>query len=236
MSGDKGMYLRSNFSSPALVRVVGRWVSAPAPASGQDVAERLGQWLGVADVIALRAAHQAIAAPGPAHPGGARRAAIDDMEQELLRVRATLERSIAARDAGATREPDTGYAPYHRRYLDHQRRMAMATDELRDLARRVLAAASPRLAQLAELDAVLERMLGARAQQLLSSVPLLLKDRFEQLRRQQAGDTPDAPPPGAWLDTFAGEFQEALRAELELRLQPVAGMIEALGNEVKQQQ
>ena len=83
---------------------------------------------------------------------------------------------------------------------------------------------------------MLERMLGARAQQLLSSVPLLLKDRFEQLRRQQAGDTPDAPPPGAWLDTFAGEFQEALRAELELRLQPVAGMIEALGNEVRQQQ
>ncbi len=235
MSGDKGMYLRSNFSSSALVRVLGRWVSAPAPASGQDVAERLGQWLGVADVIALRAAHQAIAAPGPAHPE-ARRAAIVDMEQELLRVWATLERSIAARDAGATREPDTGYAPYHRRYLDHQRRMAMATDELRDLARRVLAAASPRLAQLAELDAVLERMLGARAQQLLSSVPLLLKDRFEQLRRQHAGDTPGAPPQGAWLDTFAGEFQEVLRAELELRLQPVAGMIEALGNEVKQQQ
>jgi hypothetical protein len=35
-------------------------------------------------------------------------------------------------------------------------------------------------------------------------------------------------------DTFGREFQEALLAELDLRLQPVTGMIEALGNDVKQ--
>ena len=97
------MYLRSNFSSPGLVRVLGRWVSAQTPASGQDVAERLGQWLSVADVITLRAAHQAIIAVDPASPSGAREPATVDLEEELLRTRAILEKSITARDAGATR-------------------------------------------------------------------------------------------------------------------------------------
>jgi len=234
--GGGGMYLRSNFSSSGLVRLLGHWMPLDAQPSGPDVAERLGQWLSVADVITLHAVHQSIKSTGAASPPGARPAGIFDVEDELLRVRATLERSIGARDAAAGPEPDTGYAPYHRRYLDQQRRMATSIDALRDRVRQTLAVVSPRLAQLAELDAVLERMLGRREQQLLSTVPLFLKERFEQLRRQRPGDSHALPPPGAWLDAFVREFQDALLAELEVRLQPVSGMIEALRVEVKQDQ
>lgn len=232
--GGEGMYLHRNFSSSGLVRLLGRWVPVDAPASGPDVAERLGQWLSVADVITLHAAHQSIKSTGAASPPGARPGGRFGVEAELLRVRAGLEQSIIARDATAAPEPDTGYAPYHRRYLEQQRRMATSIDALRDRVRQSLVVASPRLAQLAELDAVLERMLGRRAQQLLTTVPLCLKERFEQLRRQRPGDAHALPPPGAWLDSFVREFQEALLAELEVRLQPVSGMIDALRIEAKQ--
>lgn len=228
------MYLRGNFSTSGLVRVLGRWMPGEAAAPGQDVAQRLGQWLSVADVITLRAAHQSIDSPDAARPVRVRAAGTCDVQDALLRVREDLESAVTAREAAAAPEPDTGYAPYHRRYLEHQRRMAMSIGSLRDRVRQALATASPRLARLAELDAVLERMLGRREQQLLSTVPAFLKQRFEQLRGQHPGDAGAVAPPGALPDTFAREFQEALLAELDLRLQPVTGMIEALRNEEKQ--
>lgn len=230
------MYLHRNFSSSGLVRLLDRWVPVDAQASGPDVAERLGQWLSVADVITLHAAHQSIKSMDAPSPPGARPGGAFDAAAELLRVRASLEQSILARDAAAAHEPDTGYAPYRRRHLEQQRRMATSIDALRDRVRQTLAGVSPRLAQLAELDAVLERMLGRREQQLLAAVPLCLEERFEQLHRQRPGDAHAVPALGAGLDGFVREFQETLLAELELRLQPVAGMIDALRIEAKQHQ
>lgn len=230
------MYLHRNFSSSGLVRLLDRWVAVDAQASGPDVAERLGQWLSVADVITLHGAHQSIKSMGAPSPPAARAEGALDAAAELLRVRASLEQSIVARDAAAAPEPGTGYAPYHRRYLEQQRRMATSIDALRDRVRQTLAGVSPRLAQLAELDAVLERMFGRREQQLLATVPLCLKERFEQLHRQRPGDGHAVPAPGAWPDSFVREFQETLLAELEVRLQPVSGMIDALRIEAKQHQ
>ncbi|MDO9290156.1 MAG: DUF3348 family protein, partial [Hydrogenophaga sp.] len=58
----------SNFNRPALVRQLAGFLPAGAVAPGdaarQDVAERLGQWLNVADAISLSSAHAAIAAAG----------------------------------------------------------------------------------------------------------------------------------------------------------------------------
>lgn len=228
----EGWYLRSNFSNSRLVRLLGHWMPADDESPRQDVAERLAQWLSVADVIRLHAAHESIASLAAPAPAGARPADVAAAREELSRVRAALEQAVVTADAGTAREPEAAYAPYHRRYLDQQRRMGMSIDALRDRVRQALAGASPRLAQLAELDAVLARLFAAREQQLLATVPACLGERFEQLRRQQPDDA-DAASRGAWRDTFAREFREALLAELELRLQPVAGMIDALSNEMK---
>ena len=38
--------------------------------------------------------------------------------------------------------------------------------------------------------------------------------------------------PGAWLANFRDELLEALLAELDVRLQPAMGLIEAFSNEV----
>ena len=95
----------------------------------------------------------------------------------------------------------------------------MAIDALRGHLRQTLAQATPRLAQLAALDAVLDQMLGGREQKLLAGVPAWLKARFEQLRQSHPDD---------WPPLFEHELQQTLLAELDLRLQPLLGLVEAL--------
>jgi hypothetical protein len=221
--------LHKNFNRSGLVRLLGDWFPVGAEVSRLDAAERMGQWLSVPDTIALRTAHRSIqairSAPGASSPPG-------DLSQELQRVRETLVRSILASASEDAAEVDTDFALIQQRYLEQQRRMEMSIDALRGHARDTLAKCSPRLAQLAALDASLEHLLGAREQQLLSAVPAFLKKRFDQLRRQQADANEADPPTLDWTAAFAQDFQQALLAELDTRLEPIKGMIDALSNEL----
>ncbi|MCY1366520.1 hypothetical protein D9M69_534170 [compost metagenome] len=78
--------------------------------------------------------------------------------------------------------------------------------------------------------------MGARERSLLASVPALLEKHFKRLREadqaaQDANpDTPQPPPTAAagWLDVFGRDMQSVLRAELDIRMQPVEGLLEAL--------
>jgi hypothetical protein len=58
-------------------------------------------------------------------------------------------------------------------------------------------------------------------------VPVLLEKRFEQLRT--------APPQDKWQTVFSRDWQVILLAELDERLQPVVGLIEALTSENRTQ-
>ena len=220
--------MRSNFNRSALVRQIAGWLPASVEAPRQDLAERLGQWFNVADAIALSSAHQTLPAVArarrPAVPASAR-----VVQAELQRVRATLSQTITSppREAGdeGTDDTDAGFAPHHQRCMEQQRRMDMSIEALRGHVRKTLSLTSARLAQLAALDAVLEPMLGGREQRLLGTVPSFLKARFAELRQSQ---------PGGWQPLFEHELQQTLLAELDLRLQPVVGMVEALSQEVTQ--
>lgn len=257
--------MRGSFTSPfhrsALIRQLseGSGIGAAAPA-GQDFAERLGAWLSVADAITLRTALQIIPTTKPGKAAVAPNSARPALAEELQRVRAALTHSITTVEAALPSrgradhsshvavaapviplDPMAEFAMLHQRYGEQQRRMEMSVDALRAYARQVLSQTSPELAQLAALDGVMDKMLGGRAQHLLSTVPAFLKKRCEQLRRQGAaeaaanaetlfGAEPDAsqqPQPG-WLVQLAAEFEQALLAELDLRLQPIAGMADAL--------
>ena len=224
-------------------------MGAAAPA-GQDFAERLGAWLSVADSISLRTALQAIPATKFAKASVAPNSAPPALAEELQRVRATLTKSITTVEAtpssrsradhsahGAVNappiplDPAAEFAMLHQRYGEQQRRMEMSVDALRAHARQVLSQTSPELAQLAALDGVMDQMLGGREQHLLSTVPTFLKKRFELLRRQAVAEAEaDLSRLPAWLVQLTAEFEQALLAELDLRLQPVAGMAEALAH------
>jgi hypothetical protein len=221
-----------------LVRQLAGWLPEGVSAPRQDVAERLGQWLNVNEAIALRTTQAAVAAAGKAAarraaPPGDSQALHSELQQELQRVRAVLTRSITARDASHRPDPndlDIEWALFHQRLGDQQRRMALSVEALRGHVRQVLAQSTPELAQLATLDAAMEPLLAGREARLLGSLPAFLKARFVALRQQAADPSDSAPAPDdlRWLVTFANEFEQTLLAELDLRLQPVIGLIESL--------
>lgn len=193
---------------------------------GQDVAERLGQWLHVAEAIQLHAARGQLAMV--AQRVGLQRP--DDLrlrlQQELQRLRATLTRSIRTVDPAHKPDPgdlDTEFALYHQRLNDLQRRMEMGVDALRQLVRQQLAQVNP---ELAAMDAVMDPLFAGREQRLLTGLSAFLRARFVVLQ-QQAAETGSPAVPG-WLQTFSAEFEQLMLAELDLRLLPVVGLIESL--------
>jgi hypothetical protein len=136
--------------------------------------------------------------------------------------------------------PATAYVPYRRFYESHQRDMESSIQPLRTQVRKTVAKASPALQKLAELDATLEKILRERENKLLSKVPVLLRKRFEQLfkeHQKKLVDTQQADIPaewtraGGWLARFRSDMQMLLLAEVELRLQPAMGLIEAFKQE-----
>lgn len=242
---------RTSFDSSRLIRALSDLVSTDATPPRQSFADRLGQWLDFADAIALFSALNGStdAAGGPAtaeHPA---------LRDEFARVRGALLDSIntdgvltpgkarirlPAPAWHASTPGAADYLPYHRYYLAHQRDMGAAIAPLRASVRAGLAQRAPALRQLAALDGVLDQALAPRERSLLATVPQLLGRRFEQLHQahRSALPTPDDPArwlqPGAWLHTFCQDMRAVLLAELELRLQPVAGLLEALNEVTKQ--
>jgi hypothetical protein len=249
--------LRTNFSSSKLVRLLGDPASVGKAGASVDSAEQLSVLLGVFDAVTLRGALQAIhtmrAAPLPAGKSARVGRSVDVAEQvqqvRLVLVHAITTKPVAAVDAGASRrrgrnpeprpvpaapeEMVVDYAAFRQRHLDLQRQMDWMVPPLRVQVREAVAVVSPSLRQLAALDAVWEQLLAGREQKLLATIPALLKHRFEQLRTAQPQQ--DAPALwrqlGGWLDKFGKEQQAVMLAELDLRLEPVMGLVEAFQRE-----
>ena len=85
---------------------------------------------------------------------------------------------------------------------------------LRARLRAALTRKSADMARLAAMDAVLEQALGARERSLLATVPALLEKHFVRSH--------------AAAGVFRKDMQAVLLAELELRLQPIDGLLAAL--------
>lgn len=219
--------MSASVAGSPLVRLLGEWFPTDARASGMDFAERLSLWLGPVDAIGLQATHQAVRAMRSAAPGPrpARGGATGSLVEDLQRVRGLLAQAIAR----PLERPDEGrpdYKPYADRHFDLQRQMELAIPPLRAHVREVASRQSARLRQLATLDAAMEQMLAARGQALLAKLPARLKRRFDQLRASAADDANEEG-----LQAFDREWRQALLAELEVRLAPVAGLVEAAADE-----
>lgn len=224
----------------------------PTPPQQPAFAQRLAQWLAWTDAVALSGALKGAAATGPAQATPDRQRAADEAAGQLHRVRTALAKAIAddgspaspAGRAGPAAAPmprrpgaapaaaDTDFAPHRQRYLAHQHRMHIRIAPLRARVREALeASASPALVRLAAVDAVMEQALDTHEQTLLARIPALLERRFQRLRGAH-GTGPvaddDSPGHGAWLATFRHDLHAVLLAELDLRLQPVEGLVEAL--------
>lgn len=216
------------FHSPPLRRLLAGWAAeapagrAPAAGPGDGIAERLGQWLAWTDAVDLSAALNQPPAPVADGAMGAPPAAV--LAQALARLQADQARQIGTdpvylpgHATGALDDDDL--APYRRAAQARQRAMAAAVAPLRTRLRAALAAGSPAQAQLAALDATLEAALAGRERTALHSVVAQIERRARALRADSATD---------WRIRFHHDMQQALLAELDLRLQPLHGLLDAL--------
>jgi hypothetical protein len=245
---------RTHFHSSSLMRVLADLELASSAAAGSAFAEKLGLWVSFTDAIALSAMHnQTQPQVAPVHKHSAIPTAIAD---DVAKTRAGLVNLITQRGLlvggkayiPLPEPPDTAavgaaaYEPYRRFYTAHQREMESSLGPLRAKVRALLARLSPQLQQLAALDAALDNILCERESKLLTKVASLLQKRFMHLlrtRQQVLNNTGQADTPalwmkdGAWLARFCQEQQTVLLAELDLRLQPTLGLLEAYQNETQ---
>ena len=238
---------RTPVPGPAFIRLLACLTDADVPQSHHGLSDRLSQWIDWTRAIALsRALDGKVPAAAIDVP------VFDDaMEQEYARVRASLtsaitgdpELSPARQQVNEHRHAEQGgahaavdYTVFHQRYLSMQRAMQTATGRLRGRLRDMLSQKSAGMARLAEVDAVMELTLSPREQTLLAAVPALLGKHFERLHQAEQEPLADTPPseeapaaaPGAWLGVFRKDMQNVLLAELDVRFQPIEGLLAAL--------
>jgi len=245
---------RTSLHSSKLIRCLADLALIEGGDSGNAFAEKLAPWINFSDALPFSAVHgecNANKVTAQAAPHHATPAVRDEFERTQAQLANSIIKSFSP---GASRvhnrlpapefeqvtaqsaEIAAAYAPYRRFYEAHQRDMELSIQPLRSNVREALAKASPRLRQLAVLDATLEKILRERESKLLARVPLLLKSRFEHLFKEQQHKPDDmqqtrapagAIQAGGWLAHFCNDMQMLLLAEMEFRLQPAMGLIEA---------
>jgi hypothetical protein len=147
-------------------------------------------------------------------------------------------------------EIKTAFAPYRRFVAAHQRQMDSTLRSLRAQLRLQLSQRGGAGQQLAALDATFENILAEREAALLAKTSKLLEKRFVQALKAHMqlqalatetadtsedmdvtdgnpNDTPKADP-SHWLMPLRQTLRQALLAELDTRLQPSLGLLEAL--------
>jgi hypothetical protein len=123
---------------------------------------------------------------------------------------------------------------------------------LRSQVRGQLSKGAPSLQQLATLDAAFENILSEREALLLGKVAKLHEKRFAQalkkhiqqlsnLQAEATAEGAEAPSANAvsplpWLLPLRQAMRSALLAELDTRLQPVLGLVEAFNQNTPKEQ
>ena len=107
-------------------------------------------------------------------------------------------------------------------YTLQQSDMEHQVHKLRLQLRDAMSRASRELKQLALLDAALADTINQETRKALAVMPRLLQRHFATLQQQ----------PGTYL-TFIGDMQKLLLAELDIRLLPLMGLVEALDDHLR---
>jgi len=255
-AGHHGIFLHSHhrLHSSALVRLLQHWMPvAPGRARREvDVGEEISQWLSTVDAVTLSRALRAMeeSAP-PASADGQWADVCDQLNALVVAARADLAAVVQGRVAAgrlprarADNTPldppdpvaDADFAPHSARYLAAQKQIEARLTALRAQVRSQLAVALPPLRPLAELDAVMEQVMAGREQRLWATLAGHLERRMAWRRERHdhtlaAAGCADDPvrwkQAGGWLHAFERDLQALLQAEIEVRLEPVLGLLEA---------
>lgn len=249
------MTLHHRLNSPRLVHLLQQWGQGPGEPVRLDTAERLSLWLSAFDAVRFNGAMQAIEGyPSATRPQGqpVPRAGLEAAYQRVVaelneRIRTYPTPAQPPRGRGGRLplpafdpQAEAEFATHVQRYLVAQKQLESPLEGLRTQVRQHLSTGVPAWRQLAALDAVMEQMVGAQAQKLWATLPGHLEARWthwRQRHQQQLATTglDDEPSrwrdSGGWLHAFEQDCRSLLQAELQVRLQPIVGLLEAAQNE-----
>ena len=248
---------RARLHSSELLRFLASQGMADPAADTGDVGQSLGEWLDFRQAIALQGFIGTVDDPAavPAKPTARVDAAV--LHKRFTEVRNALEMSIVKGSVPALglvrielplAELDhpidikTAFDPFRRFFTGHQRQMDNIIRSLRVQLRGMLDKGTTAHRQLSSLDAIFENVLRVRESRLLGKISTQFEKRFAKLLKQHMkvlhgaaeADEP-APRTTPWLEPLREDMRTALLAELDLRLQPILGLIEALTPKTTQQ-
>lgn len=190
--------------------------------------ERLSRLFGLGDTMKLDAAtaHRA------RQTGFPQPAAVDRLTAELANTRKALIRRIQSftetLDTGTEPDPETALNAW----LALQRKVASSSRQLRDKVRNAMKDQGHAMARLAQLDAVFDHTMAGYTSQCFAQIPRLLEQQFRSLQTPSDASPDTGTAPDNRLLCYCEKAQSLLLAELDVRLEPVLGLLEACHNEV----
>ncbi|TDG14740.1 DUF3348 family protein [Seongchinamella unica] len=236
-----------SLGSSRLVRFLTDLSVSDTQVSHRQFTERLGQLIDFSDSITLSEAHARALKVENEDAGEFR----EGITREFLRARSTIVQAAMRSffpGSGPSRlkwpaddtvpaGADTATAPYLRFYQQQQGDIDSKIRGLHLRTRSAIAPLSVNLARICAIDEALADALASHSRRYLSATAKLLGQRLAFLydQYQQHLDT-DIEPQAAWLETreqYRREAQGLLLAEIEARLLPALGLIEALNEEIK---
>ncbi len=238
------LHLKDN--STRLVRVLSELVGAGSGSPQGQFAVRFGALIDLSDSILLARAQASLKGlsftPGVSSPRGIR--------DEFLRLRADIVKFVLRCCVPGTSnkarlrfpEPEPGQslsalgaAPFVAFYGAMQREIDFRARRLQARIRDEVAGCNPRLARLCALDGVLDKAMAGDSRAFFTAVPNLLEARFAQHLGALLDDSGEPDEPSRVLLALREETQALLLAELEARLLPTLGLVEALEEDQDQE-
>jgi hypothetical protein len=230
-----------------LVRLLSDLSGINISSAEYNLAEHLGRLLSVSDSITLsRSLAQLPKVIGQHSASSADEVKLDVLASREKMINVIVQSFAAEHEGTGIRVPSVSigtraealetFEPYQRFYNMHQAEMACEANSVRLRVRGAVSSFSVELHQLAEIDRILGESLSGQTAKLFNITIKLLQQRFKQLlaaHRIKEGDNQLTElqhwlSPGGWLELFYRDMQELLLAELDVRLQPTLGLLEAL--------
>lgn len=238
---------QNHLSGTTLIRSLSTLgVTEPMVDTGR-FAERMSQLIGLSDAINIAQAQRNVAAGRPACNNEISAAALREKYQTVADGLGQMINEAFHEQERTNRRklPALGFsdgnpdpAPFLSFYRALQQELDYRIAPLWSNTREAVKMLSGKLAQLAAIDTALGESLAPHSRKLFAEVPRLLQLRFQQLASEADGNnanTGEQHSP-AWLGIFLHDMEVLLLAELEVRLLPVVGLLEAAEHEVDKPQ
>lgn len=217
-----------------LVKLFTELTEIKAGSYDYNLAERLGNFVGLAGSMTLAHGLRELPADSIKPSAGdiasvrqdfllSRQQMIQNIIESFSEPDADSQLNVPSIATGIRVEALRTFDPYQRFYTEHQIQMAVAVNNARETLRQSMTTISPSLYRLAELDRLLQDSLEIHTGKQFSLSIKILRQQFKTFLAQSNNADDEQ-----WVLPFHDLMRELLLAELDTRLQPVLGLLEAL--------